>query len=195
MIESPYKNFPEEEWTEITEKLVSSFPINKEEIVLLVKEAWHLFYTSTLGGLSIGKDIFLPAQATGVIIEKLIANILHAKYPTIWQGGIDKNHKDIINIENSFYSFEIKTSSSSNGIYGNRSTGFRSVDSRKIRTGYYLAINYLLPTETNPDKKIIKIRFGWIDDDDWVGQKESSGQQASISSQKAKLKLLTLFQG
>ena len=196
MTESPYLNHPEEEWPQITKGLVDGFPLSREEIVKTVLEAWDNFYTSSFGNgkLTIGKDIFLPAQATGVILEKLIASILENKYPKLWKGGHEKTHKDIIHLEDDQFSFEIKTSSSPSGLYGNRSTGYRSDNSRKSRTGYYLVINYLLPKEEDTNKKVRKIRFGWIDDDDWVGQEQASGQQASIGAHLAKLKLITLYQ-
>ncbi|MEJ0010248.1 MAG: ScaI family restriction endonuclease [Alphaproteobacteria bacterium] len=195
MIDSPYKNHPEEKWLEITKQLIAEFPLSKEDIVKVVSDSWNDLYTSTIGssGLVIGKNIFLPAQATGVILERIIGSALQRLDSKIWVGGKEKIHKDIVNLKNDRFSFEIKTSSSANGVYGNRSTGYRSDNSKKIRSGYYLVINYQLPTETLPEKKIRKIRFGWIDDDDWVGQKESSGQQASISSHLAKLKLISLL--
>ncbi|EFA68235.1 hypothetical protein CRC_03313 [Cylindrospermopsis raciborskii CS-505] len=50
--------------------------------------AWDDLYSSSFGTsrLKIGKDIFLPAQATGVILEKLIAFHRAKKFPT-WRGG------------------------------------------------------------------------------------------------------------
>lgn len=196
MTNTPYKNQAEDDWLSITHGLVRNFPITKEKIVEIVVTSWDDFYSSKIGltELAIGRDIFIPAQATGVILEKIIASKLSRHNPKIWVGGTEKNHKDIENLEDSQFSFEIKTSSSQNGVYGNRSTGFRSGSSKKVRSGYYLVVNYLLPTESEPERKIRKIRFGWIDDDDWVGQKQSSGQQASIGSKLAKLKLIPIFE-
>ena len=195
MIKSPYSDCPENEWQNITEELVNKFPLLREEIVRVVMESWSDLYNSSFGQgkLIVGQDIFLPAQATGVILEKLISCRLAKQYPGIWSGGSKKNHKDVVNITDGKFSFEIKTSSHPTGVYGNRSTGNRSDKSQKIRTGYYLVVNYLLPTEDTPDKKIRTIRFGWIDDDDWTGQSAASGQQASIGAKLAKLKLVTLY--
>jgi hypothetical protein len=53
-------------------------------------------------------------------------------------------------------------------------------------------INYKLPTAEDLSRKLWQIRFGWIDDTDWRGQSKPSGQQASILSDLAKLKLITL---
>ena len=193
MLTSPYIGHPEEEWPNITEQLVDDFPLLKDDLIDLVESAWEELFSSSLGRsqLKIGQDIFLPAQATGVILEKLIAVILTNNYSG-WRGGKTKQEKDIIYVNNNRYSFEIKTSSSKNGLYGNRSTGHRSSDRTKYRTGYYLVINYKLPKEEDLTRQIWKIRFGWIDDEDWLGQNKPTGQQASIGAKLARLKLITL---
>ena len=49
-----------------------------------------------------------------------------------------------------------------------------------------------MPKEDDLSYQLWKIRFGWIDDEDWIGQKEASGQQASIGKKLAGLKLITL---
>ena len=193
MLLSPYMNHPESEWLEITNKLIEEFPLSSEVLVSIIESAWEDLYNSSFGnsGLKIGQDIFLPAQATGVILEKLIAVHLAKQYSE-WRGGKTKQEKDIVYTINDRYSFEIKTSSSKSGLYGNRSTGHRSDNRTKYRTGYYLVINYKLPKEDDLSYQLWKIRFGWIDDEDWIGQKEASGQQASIGKKLAGLKLITL---
>ena len=193
---SPYKSDAPETWLDTTKALVDNFPINPDEIIDVVMEAWENLYSSSFGSgqLVIGKDIFLPAQATGVILEKLISGVLSGRYPKTWKSGSAKIEKDVVNLKDDEFSFEIKTSSSASGLYGNRSTGFKSSRSKKSRTGYYLVINYLLPKEDELDKKIIKIRLGWIDDEDWVGQAKASGQAASIGAKLAKVKLITIYE-
>ena len=192
---SPYKIDAADTWLATTERLIDSFPIDTKEIIEIVIEAWENLYSSSFGNgkLVIGKDIFLPAQATGVILEKLISEVLASRYPQIWKSGSTKIEKDVVNLKNDKFSFEIKTSSSPSGLYGNRSTGFKSAESKKSRTGYYLVINYLLPKEGDLEKKIRKIRLGWIDDEDWVGQAKASGQAASIGAKLAKVKLITIY--
>lgn len=193
MFTSPYIGYPEQEWLQITRQLVKEFPFSSEVLVSIVESAWEDLFSSSLGNsqLKIGQDIFLPAQATGVILEKLIAVTLANKYSE-WRGSQAKHEKDIVCIFNDRYSFEIKTSSSKSGLYGNRSTGHRSDNRIKHRTGYYLVINYKLPTEDDLTRKIWKIRFGWIDDEDWLGQEKPTGQQASIGAKLASLKLVTI---
>lgn len=194
MTNSPYSGIDEANWLEVTGKLVGKFPLQSKQIVELVHQAWDDIYTSSFGStdLKIGESIFLPAQATGVIMEKLIAVRLEQIDP-LWRGGVAKTEKDIVRTDNDDFSFEIKTSSSKSGLYGNRSTGHRSENRTKNRAGYYLVVNYKLPKPDDVNKFIQKIRFGWIDDEDWVGQAEPTGQQASIGANLARLKLLTLY--
>jgi hypothetical protein len=40
--------------------------------------------------------------------------------------------------------------------------------------------------------KIRLVRFGWIDQEDWQGQESETGQQASISPDVKKFKLIQL---
>jgi len=191
---SPYAGQPETAWVAITERLVAQFPIAAAVLVETVKAAWDDLYLSSIGKsqLIIGRDIFLPAQATGVILERLIGIQLSGRAAG-WRPGNRKTEKDIICIKDPDFSFEIKTSSSKTGLYGNRSTGHMSIARTKIRTGYYLVVNYTIPTEESPTKAIEAIRFGWIDDEDWKGQDKPTGQQASIGANLAGKKLKTLF--
>lgn len=193
-MESPYKNINICNWKSVTIKLVDSFPIKKKELKEYVEEAFDEYLKMTISSLKlqVGKDIFFPAQATGVIIDKLIGVIIIKKKGNEWKSGDKKNEKDVVNILNDKYSFEIKTSSSKSGIFGNRSMGHRSKKKIKIRSGYYLIINYKLPKENDMSLKIYKIRFGWIDDVDWIGQSSPTGQQSTISKECKDLKLIEL---
>ena len=191
---SPYVNRAPNEWAAITEGLVAAFPLDAAMLVSVVHDAWDDLYTSSIGRakLIIGADVFLPAQATGVLLERLIANELHRRNSQ-WRSGISKDEKDVVSIEDDCLSFEIKTSSSKAGLYGNRSTGHRAEGRRKYRTGYYLVVNYKPPIETDKTRWIWNIRFGWIDDEDWTGQAQPTGQQASVSRDVARFKLISLF--
>lgn len=190
---SPYKKHAISEWPAITLRLVQEFPLPMGALVKIVEAAWEDIYTSSFGetGLRIGRDIYLPAQATGVILERLIAVHLKKRFQG-WRGGERKGEKDIVNMEDNRFSFEIKTSSSRSGLYGYRSTGHRAEGRTKIRTGYYLVVNYKLPREEDASREIVNIRFGWIDDEDWIGQAQPTGQQASIGMQLSRLKLITI---
>jgi hypothetical protein len=191
---SPYANKIPGDWSAVTQGLVAEFPLDTRTLVEVVKGAWHDLYSSQIGKaqLMIGRDVFLPAQATGVILERLIAHELKRR-DARWQSGVAKADKDVTFKDNPRYCFEIKTSSSKSGLYGNRSTGHRAEGRQKYRTGYYLVVNYKLPTPDDGTKWIWRIRFGWIDDEDWTGQAQPTGQQASVSREVARGKLITLF--
>lgn len=191
---SPYAGTAAPQWREITHDLVAEFPLTTETLVDVVGAAWDDLFTSRIGKaqLVIGRDVFIPAQATGVMLEKLIANELERRDPR-WRGGSSKADKDVMFKDSARYGFEIKTSSSKKGLYGNRSTGLRADGRKKYRTGYYLVVNYKLPTRDDLEKWLRLIRFGWIDDEDWTGQARPTGQQASVGKAVAHGKLITLF--
>ena len=193
MLVSPYEGHPKSGWKELTQKLMEEFPLSYQILISVVESAWEDIFSSSIGnsGLKIGQDIFLPAQAIGVLLERLIIINL-SNLDSRWRGSQSKDEKDVMCTFNEQYSFEIKTSSSSSGLYGNRSTSHRSQKRTKHRTGYYLVVNYKLPKEDDLSRTIRKIRFGWIDDEDWMGQDKPTGQQASIGAAQASLKLITL---
>ena len=88
MLSSPYIGHNECDWLSITRELIAQFPIPTEKLVSIVELAWDDIYSSSFGNseLRIGRDVFLPAQATGVILERLISRRLSEIYPD-WRGG------------------------------------------------------------------------------------------------------------
>ena len=194
---SPYANEPEQRWSEITERLINEQPLSNDDIVSAVLEAWEgIMKTSIAGELQIGVDIFPTPQILGNYLHELIPVILERRYPDLWARDVQKNDKDLVCVQNSFYSCEIKTSSNSNNIFGNASYGQEdsSNSTSKSKDGYYIAVNFEKFNPDNPNFKprIRKIRFGWLDHTDWHSQSASSGQQASIrpNVRDNKLKLL-----
>ncbi len=75
MLTSPYIEHPESEWLAITRQLIDEFTLSSEVLVSTVEAAWEDLYYSSFGDfrLQIGRDIFLPAQAIEIILERLIA--------------------------------------------------------------------------------------------------------------------------
>ncbi len=194
---SPYANQPECRWSEITERLISEHPLSEEDIVSAVLEAWDgIMRTSIAGELQIGVDIFPTPQILGNYLHELIPVILERRYPGLWSRDIRKKDKDLVCVQNPYYSCEIKTSSNRNNIYGNASYGQEdsSSSSSKSRDGYYIAVNFekFDPNDPTFKPRILKIRFGWLDHIDWHSQGASSGQQASIrpNVRDNKLKLI-----
>lgn len=196
-MESPYANQPEYLWSEITERLITEHPLSEENIISAVLEAWDgIMNTRIAGELQIGIDIFPSPQIIGNYLHELIPIMLEKHYPGQWTRDIQKKDKDLVYVQNPYYSCEIKTSSSLNNIYGNASYGQEdsSKATSKSRDGYYIAINFEKFKPDNPNFKphIRKIRFGWLDHTDWHSQNASSGQQANISPyvRDSKLKLI-----
>ncbi len=61
----------------------------------------------------------------------------------------------------------------------------------------YMAIEAMLKILITAKKvsldAIKLIRFGWIDSEDWIGQKVATGQQSRLSSDVENYKLLQLY--
>ena len=87
-MKSPYEGKHEGEWKEITQKLLSSHPLNQQEIVEIILHAWDCIFKSKICDLQIGKDIFPNPQMLGYFIETLAAVKLAEKYPLIWKHGV-----------------------------------------------------------------------------------------------------------
>jgi hypothetical protein len=193
MINSPYDNVPVREWETVTRRLIEEHPLPKEEIVNVVISSWKSIFDSSLGtkGFKIGKDIFPKPQIMGFLLHELIPLELAAKYPTMWRGEINTSDKDIVYIPDDSYSIEVKTSSNPSHIFGNRSYAQDTTNKKKSKSGYYLAINFG-KYGNNKIPQITLIRFGWIDADDWIGQKSATGQQSHLSPDVEKYKLLVI---
>ena len=198
MLNSPYDNLNVDEWYDKTKELVNSHPLSTEEIVDTVFSAWDgILQTKIANELQIGVDIFPSPQILGNYLHELIPVILSKKHPNEWRKEIDKIDKDLVYIPDTDYSVEIKTSSSANNIYGNRSYGQKNSEnnSGKSKSGFYLAINFekFKPKQPKFVPYIRKIRFGWIDHSDWHAQAASTGQQAYLEKDAKEYKLLTLY--
>jgi len=189
----PYRDVPVHKWKTVTRQLIEEHPLSKEEIVSIVISSWKSILDSNLGtkGFKIGKDIFPKPQIMGFLLHELIPLELASKYPTIWRGEENSSDKDIVYIPDDYYSIEVKTSSNPKHIYGNRSYAQDTTSSKKAKSGYYLAVNFEKVVK-NKTPKITLIRFGWLDSDDWIGQKAATGQQSHLSSNVENNKLLVI---
>jgi hypothetical protein len=192
-MESPYKNQPITAWKDITESLIRKHPIDESFIIEIVLTAWNSIVSSKIAGeFQIGKDIFPKPQIMGFLLHEVIPLYLKKKYPENWREDRNTGDKDLVYIPDNRYSIEIKTSSSSSRIYGNRSYAQEATKGKKMKSGYYLAINFeKYSTGNNP--RISLIRFGWLDAEDWIGQNASTGQQARLGRDLESLKLKTIY--
>ena len=154
---------------------------------------WITFFQGSRSKpFKIGEDLFPRPQVMGFFLHELIPLELECRYPELWRREQQSDEKDIVYKPDRQYSVEIKTSSSARNIYGNRSYAQKTKSNKKSKSGYYLAINFQKFTSKVTSPKIVLVRFGWLDHADWQGQAAASGQQARLSSDVEKYKLLTL---
>jgi hypothetical protein len=201
---SPYLNIPVENWEAKTLELIKQHPLDSNEIFQVVMGVWDEMLQSSITsrGYKIGQELFPNPQIIGSLLHELIPLELSSRYPHLWRREQNATEKDLIYIPDDRFSIEIKTSSSPRSTFGNRSYAQESVDgnkTKKDKSGYYLVVNFqkitkqtqakLLPTEK---PKVNLVRFGWIDKEDWQGQQSQTGQQAKLSPDVERFKLLKL---
>jgi hypothetical protein len=191
---SPYKALPVEGWENKTRQLIKKHPLDPDEIVEVVMKVWGDIFLSDIGSkpFRIGSDLFPQPQIMGFLLHELIPLEFSFRYPEQWRREESSDDKDMVYIPDPYYSIEIKTSSSAKNIFGNRSYAQKTSVSKKSKSGYYLAVNFQKFTPKNRKPSITKIRFGWLDHTDWIGQTAASGQQARLSSEVEQFKLIDL---
>ena len=195
MITSPYQGLPIERWEQKTRDLITEHPLDPEELVEIVLGAWEDIFQSIIGRreFRIGSHLFPKPQIMAFFLHELIALELSVRYPGIWRGDQSAEEKDLVYVPNPFYSVEIKTSSHTSRIFGNRSYAQKTSVRKKVKSGYYLAINFQKFKAKLKKPEIILIRFGWLDYEDWVGQTAATGQQARLRPEAERYKLLPLY--
>lgn len=143
-----------------------SFPVNRDTLVEIVLEAFDMVQTLRFGHgeatQHYGKDFNLGGGTIGSIFELCFAKSLIRRFPSTWRRGISKCEKDFVHKFNPSLSFEMKTSSSSSGIFGSRQY-IHGSGGVKNRNGWLLAINY----KKSPPAMVTKIRVGIVHDSDW----------------------------
>ncbi len=186
-------NLPKNKWLEKTQELVNNHPL-KNEIKDVVLKSWDDIFNSKIGSFSIGKEIFPSPQILSFFLHELVAHYLSLKYPDRYKVGELKNEKDVHDIKNPSMGIEIKASSNATQIFANRSYAQPSSDSEtKDKNGYYLTINLKKISKSNPRPKITIIRFGYLEHKDWIAQKSATGQQAHLTSDAYKSKLIEIY--
>lgn len=192
---NPYENSDESEWFDITCDLIKNHPLDMNIVIETVLESWEDIFESTFGknNVQIGKEILPSPQIMGFLLHELIPINLKEKLESNdWVKDKEVSEKDLVYRPNIDYSVEIKTSSNPSRIFGNRSYAQKTDNPKKTKTGYYLAVNFER-FKDSPKPKIRKISFGWLDHNDWRGQKAQTGQQASLSPIIYKTKLLEIY--
>ncbi|STZ07134.1 ScaI restriction endonuclease [Moraxella caprae] len=182
---SPYANQPMSNWPNITQNLIDSYPLKQSEILEIAIIAWQQVWDTVIGNQISLQEFDLPATIVGYFFQKLFANELERKYPKQWRGELNKNDKDLVYIENSHFSTEMKTSGQMGYcLYGNRSYNQRvdrSLDT-KDKSGFYITLNFY-------HKRMTCLRIGWIDQDDWIPQSSQTGQAATLKPEVYQYKM------
>lgn len=206
---SPYLDLNEDQLKTKTLELISIHPLPKDEIIKAVIESWTQIFTSKIGPLNIGIDIFPSPQVMSNILHELIPYNLSNNVGSQFRVGKTKIEKDIEYLPNNSFSIEVKTSSHPNDIFANRSYAQPSTDRQsKNKNGYYIAVNiekFILDEDGTEKKiefdtdgtilypKIRKIRFGYLDHADWIAQISQTGQQARLTPLAKRNKLIQIY--
>lgn len=192
---SPYSNKQNNEWESITLKLIEEHPLTEKDIVDVVIDSWDQIFDSKIGAFNIGKEIMPTPQIMSFLLHELVAHNLSLKYPGEYRVGTEKNEKDVVCEKDIKYSVEIKGSSHPNQIFGNRSYAQPNTkDVIKNKDGYYITINFEKFSKNAENKpRILLIRFGYIEHNDWIAQNSATGQQARLTPEAYKSKLKVIY--
>jgi hypothetical protein len=193
---SLYEGVAEEEWEEVTRKLIAAHPLNPEEIVEVVILCWEDIFESSIGRreLRIGTDIFPTPQIMATLLHELIPAEFQHRYPDLWRRDASGEDKDLVYIPDAALSSEIKCSSSASSIYANRSYAQQHSENKKSRAGYFIGVNFQkFSADLRERPTITRVSFGWLDWTDWIPQASPTGQQAYLSPAARKYKMLQLW--
>jgi len=112
----------------------------------------------------------------GTLFEYNLAQVINEDFSE-YKPQRKRSDCDIICEDNSLLDFEVKTTSATTEIYGNR------IQPSSKNGSFLLAVNY--------DKRsleIKKVRFGWIDQHCWISQ-NGNGQQSRLNKEAHNVRL------
>ena len=198
-MKSPYHGLAVERWREKTIDLLNAHPLHCDEIVEVTLDCWSSLFLTKIGRRAqIGVHIFPRPQIMGIFLHELIPLEFSSRYPDLWRREQSSDEKDLVFVPDNMLSVEIKTSSHKTQIFGNRSYAQRPNSRKKQHHGYFLAVNFekFGKNRQKPNRKkpqILRICFGWLDDEDWIGQHAQTGQQARLPGEIYGRKLLEIY--
>lgn len=174
-------------------QIVEQHPLKSERILEVALAGWDKLWQTTIGSGATAvrlAQLDAPATVVGYFFEVLLGRELAACFPGEWRGGSrEKQEKDLVCESAQQFSIEMKTSGQLGWkIFGNRSYGQKALDPslvKKEKSGYYLTVNVVKQTLT-------RIRFGWIDADDWKPQLAPTGQMAGLPDSVYRYKLIRI---
>ena len=186
---SPYSGKPIEEWKDITIDLVDKYPLSKSELLEVAMTSWDRLWSTNVGGHINIREADLPSTVVGYFFQKLFTYELANRYPDIWKGEEIKSDKDLVNMQDDYFSSEMKSSGQMGyKLFGNRSYNQQTKSnstSGKDKSGYYITINF-------SGQILTLLRIGWIDQDDWIAQGAETGQAAKLRPDVYTYKLIEI---
>lgn len=183
-------------WALVTRRLLAGFPVSMPDLTKVVLASWEDIFHSRIGtrGYAIGTDIYPEPQIIAFLLHELIPLNLATTFPRKWLRGTGASQCDAVCVDDDDCSFEIKTSSSASGIFGNRSYAHISDKATKRRGSFFLAVNFGKFAARQARPEITLIRFGWLGASDWIGQRAESGQQARLTKEARAYKLKIIYE-
>lgn len=138
----PYEGVEESKWKDITERLINEFPIKMETIRDIVLDSWNEIFTisNATRDFAIGETIFPKPQILGFFLEEIVTQKIYKLDSETWLPDPTGYSKDLVNTKEPKYSMEIKTSSSSKNIYGNRSYAQQGKSSKNQKMAIILLL-------------------------------------------------------
>ena len=119
----------------------------------------------------------------------LLARQLEVRLPGRWRRAVTSAEKDLVYVPDQRFSVELKTSGQrGNKIFGNRSVGQKLADptrSKKEKSGYFMTANFT-------GRTLRLLRFGWIDEADWLSQLAPTGQMSGLPTNVYAGKLMVI---
>jgi hypothetical protein len=192
MTQSPYTGDPSASWVAVTQQLLNAHPLKASELRDAALAAWGTLWHTTIGTGETAprlSELRVPATIVGYFFEVLLVRELEHRQPGLWRGTQSKDEKDLVCVADPSLSVEIKASGQAGfRVYGNRSYGQKSENEllvKKEKSGYFITVNFYQRT-------LNLLRFGWIDADDWVPQRASTGQMAGLRQAVYDYKLIPI---
>lgn len=195
MTKSPYEWLDVLMWHKKTIELIKNHPLDEKVIVKTVLSCRDDIFNSSLwpDWFKIWVDIFPAPQIMWFFLHELIPLKLRKIYNWVRTKDEEVSDKDLVYLPNHELSVEIKTSSSKDKIFWNRSYAQEAQDSKKDKSWYYICVNFEKFMKKWIKPKITMIRFWYLEHSDWIGQKASTWQQARLTNEADKNKLIVLY--
>lgn len=159
-------------------------------LVRAIEKSWATLWTTRVGPIPLAA-MHVDAQIIGKFFQELLMRDLHAE-DARWRAPDmprTRHDPDFVFLGDPTHDFELKMCGQIGGrhVFGNRcaAPGFASTTGAKTRNTWLLAINYSGTT-------LNLIRFGFVTENDWIGQRAASGNASRLAPEVYATKLRVL---